>query len=238
MRLVILFSASLLLTHCASKKEVTVSLEEAPKMEKNLKSTTSDRAEKVGVKDGTVKIQKTIYLEEDLTKMQREIEDLENRVYGESRTYPGGMFLALKECRGRLSDARLGGNGVPEPMEKWEKVSEKNEDYNYHVDKEQNVVAVNEEELATRITNLRKLKRILADTYDSFQTRLDNCQQKLQAAMVSHGINPDDAKSKGEWVEGPNGYKVWRLKRPASTDPEELMKRKGEREKNSAEEND
>jgi hypothetical protein len=225
-----------LLTHCSSK-EVTVSQDEAPKFEKILHSGTSDHAEKVGLKDGTVKIQKTVYLEEDLNKMQREIEDLENRIYGQSKTYPGGMYLSLKECRGRLADARLGGNGVPEPMEKWEKISEKDADYNYHVDRDQNVVAVSEEDLASRITNLRKLKRVLGDTYDTFQTRLDNCEQKLSAEMLAHGMNPADAKAQGEWVEGPNGYKVWKLKKPATTDPEELVKRKDQRERGSTESN-
>jgi hypothetical protein len=51
--------------------------------------------------------------------------------------------------------------------------------------------------------------------------------------MVKHGMNPSDMKAQGEWVEGPNGYKVWKLKRPATNDPEEMMKRKAEREKAS-----
>jgi len=229
--------ALLVLASCSSK-EVTVSTDEAEKFDKNLNSATLDKAEKVGVKDGTVKIQKTIYLEEDLNKMQRDIEELESRIYGESKTYPGGMYLALKTCRGQLADTRIGGNGVPEPMEKWEKVSAKDPDYNYHVDRDKNVIAVNEEELAGRITNLRKLKRVLNDTYDTFQGRLDVCQQKVHAAQVAHGMNPDDAKAQGEWVEGPNGYKVWKMKRSKTSDPEEMMKRKTAKEKNESESQD
>lgn len=223
------------LTYCSSKKDVTVSLEEAPEMEEKLNSSTNSRNEKVGVKDDTVKIQKTVYLEEDLAKSQREIEDLENAIYGQSKKYPGGMFLALKECRNRLADPRIGGNGVSEPMERWQKISEKDPDYNYHVDRDKNVVAVTEEDLASRISNLRKLKSLLNDSYDAFQTKLDNCQQRLKTAMVQHGINPNDMKAQGEWVEGPNGYKIWKMKKPSTTDPEELMKRKGQREKSSEE---
>lgn len=223
------------LTFCSSKKDVTVSLEEAPEMEEKLNSSTNARNEKVGVKDDTVKIQKMVYLEEDLAKSQREIEDLENAIYGQSKKYPGGMFIALKECRNRLADPRLGGNGVSEPMEKWQKVSEKDPDYNYHVDRDKNVVAVSEEDLASRISNLRKLKNLLNDSYDAFQTKLDNCHQKLKTAMVQHGMNPQDMKAQGEWVEGPNGYKVWKMKKPSTSDPEELMKRKGQRENASEE---
>ncbi|NBX75848.1 MAG: hypothetical protein EBQ92_04795 [Proteobacteria bacterium] len=221
------------LTHCSSKKEVKVSLDEAPAMDEKLNSSTGSKNEKVGIKDNTVKIQKTVYLEEDLAKSQREIEDLENAIYGQSKKYPGGIYLALKSCRTRLADPRLGGNGVSEPMEKWEKISEKDPDYNYHVDREKNVVAVTEEDLAARITNLRKLKSLLNDRYDAFQTKLDTCREKLETAMVEHGMNPKDMKAEGEWVDGPNGYKIWKMKKPATNDPEELMKRKAQREKSS-----
>lgn len=224
-----------LLTQCSSKKDVTVSLEEAPKMEQKLNSTTGSRGEKVGVKDDTVKIQKTVYLEEDLAKSQREIEDLENAIYGQSKKHPGGMYLGLKSCRNRLADPRLGGNGVSEPMEKWEKISAKDPDFNYHVDRDKNVVAVSEEDLASRISNLRKLKNILNDTYDAFQTKLENCQQNLETAMIKNGMNPNDMKAQGEWVDGPNGYKVWKMKKPTTNDPEEMMKRKSQREKSSEE---
>lgn len=224
-----------LLTQCSSKKDVTVSLEEAPQMEQKLNSSTGSRGEKVGVKDDTVKIQKTVYLEEDLAKSQREIEDLENAIYGQSKKHPGGMYMALKSCRSRLADPRVGGNGVAEPMEKWVKISAKDPDFNYHVDRDKNVVAVSEEDLASRISNLRKLKNILNDTYDAFQTKVDNCQQNLETAMIKHGMNPNDMKAQGEWVEGPNGYKVWKMKKPTTNDPEEMMKRKSQREKASEE---
>ena len=231
MRYFILLLGLGLLTQCSSKKDVTVSLEEAPKFTQKLNSSTTERSEKVGVKDDTVKIQRTVYLEEDLTKMQREIEDLENRVYGQSKTYPGGLYLSLKTCRGKNADARLGGNGVPEPMEKWERVSEKDADYNYHVDKDNNVVGVQEEDLASRISNLRKLRRVLNDTFDSLQTKMDTCEQKHQSAMLQNGLNPEDSSAQGEWVEGPNGYRVWKMRRPATNDPEEMARRKSEREK-------
>jgi len=224
---------AVLLTSCSSKKDVTVSLEEAPAMKKNLNVSTGMGDERVGVKDDTVKIQKIVYLEEDLAKSQREIEDLENAIYGQSKKHPGGMYIALKSCRNRLADPRVGGKGVSEPMEKWQKISQKSPDYNYHVDRDNNVVAVTEEDLASRISNLRKLKNILNETYDEFQTKLDNCQQKLEMAMVQHGMNPSDMRAEGEWVEGPNGYKVWQMKKPSTNDPEEMMRRKGEREKAS-----
>ncbi|MBM4304755.1 MAG: hypothetical protein FJ112_10580 [Deltaproteobacteria bacterium] len=219
-----------LLFGCSSK-EVTVSTENADKFDKTLNSGTPDRNEKVGIKDGTIKVQKTVYLEEDITQTQREIDELENKIYGGSKTDPGGLYLDLKNCRNQLSDSRLGGNSVPEPMERWEKISKKNPDYNYFVDRDKNVIGVSEEELAGKITNLRKIVRLLNDTYDTFQSRVEICQQKVRAAQIAHGLDPEDSKVKGEWVDGPNGYKVWRMKQPATSNPEEMAKRKIAREK-------
>jgi len=225
------FSILIVLSGCASKKEVNVSLDEAPKFDKKLNSATLDRNERVGVKDGTVKIQRVVYLEENLSKLQTEIDDLENQVYGPSKTFPGGIYLDLKTCRTNAADVRIGGNGVPEPMEKWQKISQKNEDFNYHVDANNSVIAVSEEDLATRISSLQKLQRMLNDNYDNFKEKLDNCKSKYKTALLQHGLNPDDMEAKGEWVEGPNGYKVWKMRRPATSDPEELMRRKSQLER-------
>ena len=232
MRFVILVTTALYLVSCGSKEEKpNVSLEEAPKMEKELQSGTGDKREKVGVKDDTVKIQKVMYLEEEFNKLKEEIEDLEGTIYGKSKKDPGGIYLELNGCRKRLADQRIGGSGAPEPMEKWEKISEADESYNYHVDKNKNVVAVREEQLADRIASLKKTRKVLHDRFDSFKDKLEGCQMKYRTALINHGLNPDDTQAQGEWVEGANGYRVWRQKRPTTSDPEELMKRKAEREK-------
>lgn len=216
---------------CSSKEKVDVSTAQPEKFDKALNSTTGDTNEKVGVKNDTVRVQKIVYLEEQLAKTQGEITDLENAIYGQSKTYPGGMYLSLKQCRSKLSDKRLGGNGVSEPMEKWQKISQKDPDYNYRVDHNNNVVAVAEEDLSTRIGNLRKLQGMLNDSYDAFREKVDNCNERYKTALIDHGMNPADAEAQGEWVDGPSGYKVWKMRRPASVDPEELMKRKAQREK-------
>lgn len=213
---------------CGSKK---VSLDEPAKFDKPLNTGTVDNREKVGIKDDTVVIQKKIYLEEELSKLHTQITDLENTVYGRSKKDPGGLWFALNKCRQKLQDPRIGGAGLAEPMEKWEKLTEKEDDFNYAIDDKQNVVAVSEEKLEARITNLKKMKRILDDRYDNFKDKMDVCENKYRTALIQHGIKPEDAQASGEWVEGPGGYKVWRMKKPSTDDPEEMMRRKGEREK-------
>jgi hypothetical protein len=220
--------AGLFTVGCASKK---VSLDEPEPLDKTLNSRTSDRSEQVGVRGDNIVVQKKMYLEEELNGLQSKIRDLENDVYGESVRDPGGLYLRLQTCRRRMADPRIGGTGTSEPMEPWEKPSETDVDFDYRVDKKKNVVAVTEEELGQRLANLKKTKRVMDQRYQEFQRKAENCEQKYKIALVNHGLNPDDTEAQGEWVEGPNGYRVWKMRRPKTNDPEEMMRRKQEREK-------
>lgn len=227
----VLTAALVLATGCSSKK---VSLDEPEPLDKTLNTRTSDKSEKVGVRGDNIVVQKKMYLEEEMNALQTKIRDLENDVYGESVRDPGGLFLKLQTCRRRMADPRIGGNGTSDPMEPWEKPSETETDFDYRVDKKQNVVAVSEEELGQRLANLKKTKRVMDQRYQDFQRKVENCEQKYKTALVNFGLNPDDTEAQGEWVEGPNGYRVWKMRRPKTNDPEEMMRRKQEREKKAA----
>lgn len=221
----------LLLQGCSSTK---VSTSEPEKFDEKLNSETGEKGERVGVRGDKIVVQKNVYLEEELSKIKDKIDDLDNSLYGQSRKDPGGLWLGLQTCRKHIADPRIGGNGVPEPMEKWEKVSTTEPDYDYRVDSKKNVVAVSEEELGAKIANLKKVHNILERRYEDFKVKLENCQSHYQSALIQHGLNPDDTKATGEWVDGPNGYRVWKMRKPPTKDPEELMKRKQRREKSSS----
>lgn len=219
--------ATCLLAACASKK---VSLDEPAQMDKTLNTTTGDRSEKVGVRGDSIVVQRKIYLEEQMTKVKDQIEDLENSIYGQSVQDPGGLWLSLQDCRKRLADPRVGGNGNPEPMETWEKLSQSDPDFDFRVDKKSNVVAVTEEDLGQKISNYNKMKNVLQRRYSEYKTKSDSCENKYRTALVQHGLNPEDTQAQGEWVDGPEG-RVWKMRQPKTKDPEELMRRKAKREK-------
>jgi TolA-binding protein len=214
------FLALMVAVGCASKNDPT------EEFDKNLNVTTTDKTESVGMKGDKVMIKKKVHLEEQLYKMQTEIEDLELAIYGKSKRDPGGIYDALKDCRGRVADPRVGGNGKPEPMEKWERLTQTDETFQYKGDKAGNMVGYSEEELDQRLVRYQKQKALLEQSYENFKDRLDTCESRYRTALVQHGLNPNDTKAKGEWVDGPNGYKVWKMRQGATQDPEELMRRK------------
>jgi TolA-binding protein len=205
---------------CTSKNDPTENFD------KTLNVTTNDKTESVGMKGDKVMVKKKIYLEEQLYKMQSEIEDMELAVYGKTKRDPGGIYEALKDCRARVADPRLGGTGKPEPMEKWERITQTDEDFQYKADGKNNMIGYSEEELDQRLVRYQKQKRVLESQYENFKDRLDSCESKYQTSLVQHGLNPNDTKAQGEWIEGPNGYKIWKMRQGATKDPEELMRRK------------
>ena len=137
------------------------------------------------------------------------------------------MWLGLSECRKKLADPRIGGIGKPEAMEPWVNVTQKDESFFYKIDKKTNsLVGVSEEALDERIQRYNTHKRLLDQKYEEMRGKLDSCQDKYESTLVQNGLNPNDTKAQGEWVDGPKGYRVWQMKRPPTKDPEELMKRK------------
>lgn len=194
--------------------------------DKKYNSTTNERGETVGMKDDQIVIKKKVYLEERLSTLENEVNDLQRVIYGESKRFPGGTWAAVKDCRKRSADPRVGGSGTPEAQEPWEDITKTEEEFKFKADDNDNVIGYSEEQLNARITRFKKYKRILDDRYESFRKKLDGCEAEYQTALVQHGLNPNDTQAKGEWVEGPNGYKVWKMKRSATKDPEELMRRK------------
>lgn len=227
---VVLVVGVFILGACASKPE-TVSVGEPEKLDRSYLSGTGERSETVGEKDGTIVIQRKVSLETDLAKARDSIEDLENTIYGSSRKDPGGLWLRLKDCRKKVSDVRLGGNGVPDTMETWEKISESDAEMKYRVDQKKYVIAVSEEQLEDRLAKLKNVRSILERRYTEFRDKLDSCEEKYHATLVKHGLDPEDTKAEGEWVDGSGGYRVWQMRRAPSNNPEELMRRKEEREK-------
>ncbi len=196
-------------------------------MELILNNRTDDARERIGVHEDKVIIQKHVYLEEQLWELKAEVDELQRTLYGKSRQDAGGLWAKLKECRTRTADPRIGGMGRSEAMEPWANITKQDEAFFYRVDERtHSLTGVTEEMLDERMQRYQTHKRLLMQRFDELNDKLDACEEKYALALVQHGLNPDDTRAKGEWVEGPQGYRVWQMRRTPTTDPEELMRRK------------
>jgi hypothetical protein len=219
-KLSILTTLTLALGACASNK--------AEKMDTRLeKSQELQTGQTVGLRDGNVVVQRKVFLAEELRKLEAEVVGLENELYGNKKFGTKGLQGVHFECEKKLADPRVGGNGKLKPLERSERLSDKEEELKFAIDEKEQLVGVSEEMLRDRIERFQGHRKILRERYDEMETGIEVCEQDYKTALINSGLNPEDTKAQGEWVTGPNGYRVWRAKVKATDDPEELSRRKG-----------
>jgi uncharacterized protein YuzE len=181
-------------------------------------------------KDGKVMVQTKVFLAESLRGLEKEVYSTENDLYGNEKYGTRGTQGVLRDCEKKLADPRIGGTGKLNPSRNSERVTESEEELKFVIDENGNLVGVTEEKLRDRIERFRGYKKILASRKAEIASEIEICEQKHREALIANGLSPEDGDGKGEWVTGPQGYKVWRAKKRESSNPEELSKRKFRRE--------
>lgn len=148
------------------------------KMEKEA-GTVGD--EKIGVKDGNMVVQKKVQMNEELRRMQYEVFELEDRVYGNRKYGSKGLYGALKACREELVSKKLGGTGKLMWTEPIDRVTDKETEFNVGVDEQEKIVGVSEEFLKDRIARFNKYRSILQKRQDEYEEKLEICDADLKA---------------------------------------------------------
>lgn len=151
------------------------------------------RDEKVGVKDGNMVVQKKVLMSEELRRLQNEVFELEDRVYGNRKYGSLGLYGVLKECRKDLSDKKNGGNGKLIWTEPIDRVTDKEDEFKIGIDEKDKIVAVSEEFLTDRIERFRGYKNILQKREDEYQEKIDICQAELTSRK--HETKDESEKS-------------------------------------------
>lgn len=137
--------------------------------------------EKVGVKDGNMVVQKKVQMNEELRKLQYEVYELEDRVYGNRKYGSKGLYGALKGCREELVSKKLGGDGKLMWTEPIDRVTDKEDEFNIGIDEKEKIVGVSEEFLKDRIARFRKYKQTLTKRQDEYEEKLEICDASLKA---------------------------------------------------------
>ena len=171
------FTFSLLIFSCAhhphkaEKIDATVS---------NQDTVTKD--ELVGVnKDGDMIWQKKVSMNEELRRLQFEVYDLEDRVYGNRKYSSVGLYGSLKACESKLAAKENGGNGQIMWTEPLDRITDKEEVFNVGLDDKDRLVGVSEEFLKDRIARFVDYKRILMKKEDEFEDKLGLCKGEMKS---------------------------------------------------------
>ncbi|MGE4132478.1 MAG: hypothetical protein AB7F86_12620 [Bdellovibrionales bacterium] len=167
---------ALSLTGCKSNPHKAEKID--TEMEKT-QSVTGD--ENLGVKDGNLMVQKKVAMNEELRKLQYEVYELEDRVYGNRKYGSKGLYGALKACREEVVSKKYGGNGKLIWTEPADRVTDKDTEFNIGIDEKDKIVGVSEEFLKDRLSRFMKYRSVLQKRQDEYEEKLEICDADLRA---------------------------------------------------------
>ena len=134
----------------------------------------------VGVKDGNMVVQKKVMMSEELRKLQYEVYELEDRVYGNRKYGSLGLYGVLRDCKMQLSDPKNGGDGKLMWTEPIDRVTDKEDEFKMGLDDTKKLIGVTEEFLTERIARFRGYKNLLSKRQDEYEEKLAICKVDLK----------------------------------------------------------
>ena len=164
------------LSSCATNKNKAVAVD--TKVE-NATSISGDTS--MGIKDGNMVVQKKVMMNEELRRIQYEVYELEDHVYGNRRYGSLGLYGVLRDCKLQLSDPANGGDGKLMWTEPIERVTDKEDDFKIGLDEERKLVGVSEEFLLDRINRFKGYKNLLSKRQDEYDEKVAICQTDLKS---------------------------------------------------------
>ena len=164
----------------------------AQKIDTNVEKGSSLGDETVGVRGGNMVVQKKVQMNEELRRLQYEVYELEDRVYGNKKYGSKGLYGALKDCRAEAVSKKYGGNGKLTWTEPVDRVTDKEDEWNIGVDEQEKIVGVSEEFLKDRLARFQKYRKLLEKRQSEYEEKLEICDADLKAKR-EHAL-PDDDK--------------------------------------------
>lgn len=141
--------------------------------------------ERLGIKDGNLVVQKKVQMNDELRRLQYEVYELEDRVYGNRKYGSKGLYGALKSCREQIVSKKFGGDGKLMWTEPMDRVTDKEDEFNIGIDERDKIVAVSEEFLKDRIGRFNKYRQTLLKRQDEYEEKLEICDADLKAKKES-----------------------------------------------------
>lgn len=139
----------------------------------------------VGVKDGNMIVQKKVQMNEELRRLQYEVYELEDRVYGNRKYGSLGLYGVLRDCRLQISDPKNGGDGKLKWTEPMDRVTDKEDEYKIGLNEKEKLVGVSEEFLKDRIERFRGYRGVLQKRQDEYEEKVQICKAELKARKAA-----------------------------------------------------
>jgi len=176
----LLFFIEVTLTACASNPNKAKEIETKMDQSQQISGDTA-----LGVKDGNMVVQRKVMMNEELRKLQYEVYEMEDRVYGNRKYGSLGLYGVLRDCRMQLSDVKNGGDGKLKWTEPIDRVTDKEDDFKIGIDEENKLVGVSEEFLLDRIKRFKTYKSVLVKREDEYEEKVAICKADLKTKAAT-----------------------------------------------------
>lgn len=153
----------------------------ARKIDTEMEKTQDVGREQIGVKDGNLVVQRKVEMNEELRRVQNEVYELEDRVYGNRKYGSKGLYGTLRDCRLKLSSRELGGDGKLMWTEPIDRVTDKEEEWTVGIDERDKIVGVSEEFLRDRMDRFRRYRQVLMGRQDEYEEKLQICDAAVRS---------------------------------------------------------
>ena len=174
-----LLATTLMFSACGTNKN------KAEKLDTKIENATALNGETtLGVKDGNMVVQRKVEMNEELRKIQYEVYELEDRVYGNRKYGSLGLYGVLRDCKMQLSDPRNGGDGKMIWTEPIERITDKEDELKIGLDDNKKLIGVTEEFLHDRIVRFKGYKQLLNKRQDEYEEKGQMCKTELNAKKL------------------------------------------------------
>ena len=167
----------------------------AEKVDTKLKNESAlNTEESVGVKHGDMVVQKKVAMNDELRRLQYEVYELEDRIYGNKKYGSKGLYGALKDCRAEGVSKKFGGNGKLTFTEPIDRVTDKEDEWNVGIDEQDKIVGVSDEFLKDRLARFQKYRQTYSKRQGEYEEKLEICDADLKAKREQAGPTSADAQ--------------------------------------------
>jgi hypothetical protein len=123
--------------------------------------------------------QKKVLLAEELRRLQDDVWEIEDRVYGTRRYGTQGLYGKYSECFNKVPSSGRSDLPAMEKLSRWSD-KEENEQFGFDIDKE-HLSSVNEEKLRDRINKFQEYRRVLQEREDQYIDNIKTCERLAKA---------------------------------------------------------
>lgn len=135
----------------------------------------------LGIKDGNMVVQKKVAMNEELRRLQIEVYELEDKVYGNRKYGSKGLYGILRDCKSQMSDPKNGGDGKMKWTEPMDRITDKEDEFKIGLDEKDKLVGVSEEFLKDRLERFKGYKNVLMKREDEYEEKVAICKNDLRS---------------------------------------------------------